>query len=307
MSFSENSIRSMTGFSSVEREISGIKFRLELKTLNHRFLDIKVRLPRHLSSSDLSFRSLLQTHFSRGSIELKLEQLSEQISSSTFIKTDLSLAAQYYECILNLQRALGLNDPIRAIDIASYPEVIIQANEDLSLEAAWPQFESFVLDAIQKLREMREHEGQSLKKILLEIVNELEQTAIQLRERKSQLGPILKRKTQDRIKSIFELYPIPEGSVQTLLESRIAQELSLLMDRTDIEEELTRFQGHLDHFRKTLSEGGPVGRKCDFILQELNREINTLGNKAQDASISEDVVQVKLRLEQLREQVMNLE
>jgi len=143
--------------------------------------------------------------------------------------------------------------------------------------------------------------------VLLDSCAVLESTLEIIRSRRTECADLLKSRMQEKIRAIFDAHPLPAGTpVQSILESRIAQELGILLDRTDIEEELTRFGGHLEHLRRTLSEGGAVGRKLEFLLQELGREINTLGNKAQDLPVSEHVLAAKVRLEQIREQVLNL-
>lgn len=300
------SVTSMTGFSSVEGLVRGKKVRLELKALNHRTLDLKVRLPRELSAHELSLRSLIQSRFSRGSIEAKLELLADPVATEPPAQANVSLAAHYYESILAMQRTLGLTDPIRTVDLLALPDVITRSADPGSEQDAWPDLENLAGAAIQKLTEMRSHEGSHLAGILMGALKEMEGTLEFLRRRREDCQEESKKRLQDKIKAVFEAYPI-HGAVQPVLESRISQELAILLDRTDVEEELVRFHGHLEHFRKTLSAGGAVGRKLDFILQEMNREVNTLGNKAQDLAISEEIVGLKVRLEQLREQVMNIE
>jgi uncharacterized protein (TIGR00255 family) len=298
----------MTGFSSVEADITGHKMRLEIKTLNHRYLDVKVRLPRDFSSAELPLRAALQAQFSRGAVELKLDRVTDASSEPARIQANLSIAAEYYEALITLQRALGLNDPIKTTDIALLPDVIAKGTADLvAPEQAWKELEPLARAGMKKLEEMRAHEGAALTRVLLEAISEMETKLKFLREKRQQCETSYKSKIQDKIRSVFEAHPISDSAIKNVLESRLAQELSLLLERTDIEEELVRFQGHLDHFRKVLGTGGTVGRKLDFIIQELGREINTMGNKAQDFSMSEEVVQIKVRLEQMREQVMNLE
>jgi uncharacterized protein (TIGR00255 family) len=308
-----NGVHSMTGFSSVEGEAGGQRLRLELKALNHRFLDLKVRVPRELSSYEVPLRASLQASFSRGAIDLKIERAGEAAAIGTnTVQTNLALAAHYYESLITLQKTLGLNDAIRTIDLAQMPEVITRGGHDSAAPAsdqtAWADLERLLKQGMAKLEEMRRHEGEAIGAVLRHALDEMQTGIGHLREARAACETQYRAKFHEKITAVFEAHPLPAGaSVQAVLESRIAQELAMLIDRTDVEEELTRFRAHLDHFRKTLDGGGPVGRKLDFILQELHREINTLGNKAQDFGISEDVVQIKVRLEQLREQVMNLE
>lgn len=322
-------IRSMTGFASVEAalmhpaasaEEPKPKYRLEIKALNHRHLDIKLRLPRDLSSAEPPLRALVQGRFNRGALDLKLERISDgsgdnRASDGTAppaIQVNLALAAHYYESLVRLQKTLGLSDPIRTSDIAAMPDVFARAAADEAIPDAWPMIQPLVQTAMQKLEEMRAEEGASLGRILRTTLSELDEGIEGLRGKRKVMADSYREKIQARVKTAFESYPALtspslETAVQTALEARVAQELALLLDRTDIEEELSRFKSHLDHFEKVLDAGGPVGRKLDFILQELNREINTLGNKAQDFGVSEETIQIKVRIEQMREQVMNLE
>lgn len=301
-------VYSMTGFSSVEGDLGESRFRFEIKALNHRFLDLKIRLPREFSSAELPLRSYLQSALGRGVVEVKLERVSSSTEVSVpEIQTNLGLAAHYFETLRTIQKAFGLADTIRTVDIASFPEVITKGSQEFPVEEAWKKLEPLAKQSVEKLREMRLHEGQSLARVLTDALAELGNTLDRLRARRAECESIYKSKVRERVSAVFQEFPISGAGVQDVLETRIAQELAILLDRTDVEEELTRFQGHLDHFRKILAEGGAVGRKLDFLLQELNRETNTLGNKAQDLQISEDVIAIKVRVEQLREQVMNLE
>jgi uncharacterized protein (TIGR00255 family) len=302
-----SSIHSMTGFSSVEGDVAGTRMRVEIKSLNHRYLDLKIRLPRELSSAEMPLRQSVQASVSRGAVELKVERLANEGEEETAVQANVGLAKHYFDSLREIQKALNLKDEIRTVDIASFPEVISRGSSDFPAEEAWTRLEPLIQSAVRKLIEMRAHEGSNLKKVLLTALDEMESKIKALRARRVECEAAYKSKVTERISAVFQAHPVQETSVQSVLESRIAQELALLLDRTDIEEELIRFKGHLDHFRKILTVGGPVGRKLDFMLQELHREINTLGNKAQDLAIGDEVIQLKVRLEQLREQVMNLE
>jgi uncharacterized protein (TIGR00255 family) len=297
----------MTGFGSAEGSVGNQKYRVEVKSVNHRFLDLKLRLPRELQSCEVQIRAALQARFTRGAVEMKIDRLSEGAAPSVDVTLDAALAKRYLDKFRELQKSLGLNDSIATRDIASYPDVLTRGSPELSAEESWKRLEPIVASALDGLAAMRKHEGAVLAKILLDAADDLERTIHSLREKRKAVAGRYPERIREKIKAIFEAYPLNEGNLQAVLEARIAQELALLADRTDVEEELVRFQGHLDHLRKILGEGGGAGRKLDFVLQELNREINTLGNKAQDYGMSEEVVGSKVRLEQLREQVMNLE
>lgn len=298
----------MTGFGGAEGLLGAHHYRVEVKSVNHRFLDLKVRLPRELHSIEVALKSLIQSRFTRGAIELKVERLSEGAAAiAADLSLNIDLARRYFDKIKELQVALGLKDHVTSKEIAEFPDVLTRGSTETSPDETWKRFEPIAIRALDGLAEMRAHEGTSLATVLLDAASELEGTISGLREKRKAVAAKYPERIREKIRAIFEAHPISEGNLQAILESRIAQELALIADRTDIEEELVRFQGHLEHLRKVLREGGQVGRKLDFVLQELNREINTLGNKAQDYGMSEEVVGAKVKLEQLREQVMNLE
>lgn len=302
----------MTGFGAAEGSIGSQKYRIEVKSVNHRFLDLKIRMPRELQVAEVPLRNLVQARFSRGAIDLKIDRVSEGTNApTTELVLNAELAMNYLEKLRELRSVLGLSDELKTKDIANYPDVLTRGTPELGADEAWKKLEPVVSRALDELFEMRRHEGESLTVNLLEAASELEGAISSLREKRKGVVSRYPDRIREKIKAVFDSYAFNDSSasanVQTILETRIAQELALLVDRTDIEEELVRFQGHLDHLRKVFREGGQVGRKLDFVLQELNREMNTLGNKAQDYGMSEEVVAGKVRLEQLREQVMNLE
>lgn len=294
-------VQSMTGFASTE----GADYRIELRAVNHRMLDVKIRLPRELASAEMPIKSALQGRFQRGAIEVKIERVGDHGVNGAEI--NLAAAQTYMKSLTDIRKKLGIKEAVTLSDLLSLPDVVSRSSTETNTEEAWKSIEKLVKGGIDRLQEMREHEGKTLNKVLLQAISEMQSTLVKLRARRKECESEWSSRIREKVKAVFDAHPLAGTNVQTVLESRVAQELALLIDRSDIEEELTRFGGHLEHVKKTLAGGGPVGRKLDFLLQELNREINTLGNKAQDLGMSEEVVQVKVRLEQLREQVMNLE
>lgn len=329
-----NSLYSMTGFSTAEGTIDGRPFRIEIKSLNHRFLDIKVRLPRELSGFENLVRTTAQTLLVRGSIEIKIERLTENVETEA-VTTDprshfnLELAKKYKDLLLDFCRKTGISETLTLKDILSMPDVV-QINipeavvfSELQLDAISKEIDALCKTGMSKLIQMRAQEGSALATVFSTALAELQTRIERLRMLRDQSLQTTQARIREKVQRIFDTYAPnfqtidwksldasssagASTAMKALLESRIAQELALIVDRSDIEEELTRFTGHIDHFKKVLEQGGQAGRKLEFILQELNREINTLGNKAQDLALSEDVVQMKVRLEQLREQILNI-
>lgn len=307
----------MTGYGTAEAQLLGQKHRLEIKSVNHRFLDLKVRLPRELQAFDSLVKATVQGRFSRGAIELKLERPAQDgASGAGRIQVNLPRAREALEALELLRSNLKIGEPVTLRDVSQFPDVIslqeglaVPSQDDVEkFQQFWKgQFEPLVEQAVAHLSAMRAHEGAALAAILLQGMTEIETQILDIRARRTRSENEMRARIEEKIKRVFEAHPLATANVQAVLESRISQELALVLDRTDIQEELHRFQGHIQHFRKTLAEGQQLGRKLEFILQELGREINTLGNKAQDLGISEQVVAVKVKLEQLREQVLNLE
>ena len=302
-------VHSMTGFASAEGETSRGKIRLEMKTLNHRFLDIKLRLSRAFQPIELPLRSFLQSKITRGSLELRLE-LSDQTDESSTPALNESIAEKYYHALEKLRKSLGIQTQTSLAELIRMPEVLPSQNGDtttISSDSLWKEVEPLVQNALGQLTQMRIHEGTQLTRTLLLSISMLKKATQTLKKKRTENQSQYQEKIKSKIEALWKNYNLDSFSEKALLETRVAQELSLVLDRTDIEEELTRLTKHLDHFESTLQKGGPVGKKLDFLLQEINREINTLGNKAQDYLMSEEVVEMKVRTEQLREQVMNLE
>jgi uncharacterized protein (TIGR00255 family) len=319
----------MTGFASLETPIPalGEKLRIEIKSVNHRFLETKLRLPREYQPFEIQVRQALQREFQRGSLDVRIDRTREAATAHAdastqgpAVRLNQEVAFGYFHAARSLQTLLGLStDPekIPATEWLRLPGVLETSEDHSPSEELWPALERALRETARQLREMRLREGEALKAILLQALAEMGDRLDTIIARRGQWEATQRTRTLDRLKRIFENYPLmllgadgpaPAASqVQVLLETRLAQELAFLLDRSDVQEEIDRFRGHLSHFRETLGAGGPVGKKLDFLLQELGREANTLGTKAQDLGISEEVVFLKIKLEQVREQVMNLE
>lgn len=306
-----NSIYSMTGFGSAEKTIGKTLFKCEVKSLNHRYLEIKSRLPRELQMTEVMLKQEIQKMISRGAIEFKCEKVWSSEESTPSLQLNLPLAKAVFESLSLLKKELNFEEPITLREISNYPDVFQKTQQkDLSLEEAWGLFQPLVKESIEKLIEMRKKEGASLNRFFHESISELKLKIDFLREKRNETVKLIPKKIEDKVTQIFKSFShelIPQSIESELLKIRISQELSTLLEKSDIEEELTRFNHHLNHFEELLKEGGSVGKKVDFILQELNREINTLSNKSQDFNVSETVISIKVKLDQMREQGLNLE
>lgn len=302
-------ISSMTGFATRTFSFEGQAFKMEMKSLNHRFLDVKLRIPRDFSAYDLFFRGIIEKKIQRGSVEFWIEVGSETVDSGIAINREQ--AARAFQILDDLKTQFGLVEKISLRDVVNFPDVI-EKRKGFELD---PQSEEKFkvklgeeLNAlIDELLKVRAREGENLKKALLEIAGSLSSAHARLSDQRSKLRERAQEKIRKRIEQCFEAYTTNDDKLRAMMESRIAQEIALSLDRMDVEEELTRFKGHIEAIQSHLKTGGAVGKKLDFMFQEIGREINTLGNKSQDLEISHEVIDLKMKVEQMREQSLNLE
>lgn len=303
-------ITSMTGFSSRFFSFGEETYKLELKSLNHRFLDLKVRIPRDLAALEAPIKVALEAGIKRGSVDFWMERQSgPKLESLYRINEEQAKAA--YAALEGIRSTLGLQEPVTLRDVTSFPEVVSRSgaeerNPD-ELAALQERLLGELAGLIQDLTSMRKTEGTRLATALGTILREFRGAHGRLLGLREEIRNRARDKVRRRIEQCFEAYPTTDERLRALLETRIAQEIGTTLDRLDVEEELTRFQGHLDAIEGLLGSGGAVGKKLDFLFQELNREINTLGNKSQDLGVSREVIEMKTWIEQMREQSLNLE
>jgi uncharacterized protein (TIGR00255 family) len=303
-------IISMTGFASRIFTHDDEVYKMELKSLNHRFLDLKVRMPRDLASLETPVKATLETGIKRGSIDLWIERQNGGKNEAGF-RVDEERARQAHASLESLRSRVGLHEPVTLKEVIAFPEVVVRAGAEDRDPARLAGLEAKLLSElghlIHDLTEMRKSEGARLQDALLDILNGFRQSHGKFLGLRDEIRNRAREKVKKRIEQCFEAYPTTDDRLRALMETRIAQEISAVLDRLDVEEELTRFKGHIDAIETLLKNGGAVGKKLDFLFQELNREINTLGNKSQDLGVSGEVIELKTRIEQMREQSLNLE
>lgn len=301
----------MTGFSGADFSFRKDAFRIETKSLNHRFLDIKVRVPREWSTLDIWIRKEIEKYVKRGSVDFWVDRNLD--GKSEAISIDIDLAQQAHSKVLELKKRIGLLSEIQVRDILTFPEVLGKGRSPGFRESDQEELKTELKIAIESLfknlNEMKRKEGHSLATAIHENLNHLQKFSMAARTRRQDLGQQIAEKRRKKIEQCFDAFPSPSEQIKAVLETRIAQEITLILDRTDIEEELVRLEGHIQHFRDALDQSpeGEAGKKLEFLCQELHREVTTLANKAQDLDLSELTVQAKVWVEQIREQVANLE
>ncbi len=291
-------IKSMTGFGRGEYQDETKYFMVEIKTVNHRYSDIYIKMPRILSFLEDKVRERVSKCVSRGKADVYISFENYGDASKTVV-IDEALAGAYVQAAELLRDKYKLKDDISVSLVSRFPDLMRVEKAEEDEEALRQQLSSAVDSALESLVRMRQDEGQELKKSLLEKAEYLESILKEITGRAPDVVKEYKQKLEIRIKELLEQ--------QTIDESRLATEIAIFADRCSIDEEIVRLSSHIHQLRATLEMTQPVGRKLDFLIQEMNREINTIGSKANDLTITRHVVDVKSELEKVREQIQNIE
>jgi len=291
-------VRSMTGFGRGESREGARGFKVEIKTVNHRYSDIFIKIPRQVSFLEERVRDLVGKTLSRGKVDVHItyEDLDEE---SRIVMFDEALAKTYVQTLYFLRDKFCLQDDISVSLIAKFPDVLRVEKAEEDEEQLWNLLKGALDTALGTLLVMRENEGRELKKNLIERAVCLEEILQRISLRAPEVVNEYKQKLEARIKDLLEQ--------QILDENRLAMEVAVFADRCNIDEEIVRLGSHVSQMKETLDMDQPVGRKLDFLVQEMNREINTIGSKANDLKITKDVVEIKSEIEKMREQIQNIE
>lgn len=290
-------VRSMTGFGRGEAVRGSYHVTVEVRTVNHRYLDTSVRLPKSLAGFEEKLRSLVQGRLGRGRVEVQVA-LEESGEGHQTVKVDVALARRYHAALSRLQQELGLVDQPTLAALVDMPGVLV-TEETIDVEALSAALEEAADGALAEVQRMREAEGRRLAADLSERVGLIEEALRAIETRAPEVSQEFRQRLEARIREALGEVPVDEA--------RLLQEVAIVADRGFIAEEIVRLRSHLVETRATLAEEAAVGRKLDFLLQEMNREINTIGSKANDVAIARQVISVKAELEKIREQVQNLE
>lgn len=291
-------IRSMTGFGRGSSSGLGYTFSLEIKSVNHRFCEVVVRLPRQLAALESRIKTEVQKRVNRGRLDVYVNfEVTEEREKN--VKVDKRLAAAYYAALREIQSELNLKDDCDSQFLARMPEVLKLEEQENDEDEYWQYCNDALEQSILSLLEMKRDEGQRLAEDLIYRIGLIRGFIQEIEEKADEVVLEYRTRLEERLKEL-----IPNDDVDF---SRLATEVVLFAERSNITEELVRLASHLTQFEQDLSRGGAVGRKLDFIIQEMNREINTIGSKASNYFISNRVVEVKSQLEKIREQVQNIE
>lgn len=292
-------IRSMTGYGRSEVQTPGGRFTIEMRSVNHRFGEVLVRLPRDLAPLEDRVRAAVQGRVLRGRVEVTIMR-EDRASRGKTVRPDLDLAAAYAQALRDLAGTLGVSDGLTLAQVAAFPDVIRVEETKDDIDLLWPALVPAVDAAAADLVGMRESEGRRLAEDLEARLRRLDElaTAVDGRSRAS-VGEYVIR-LRERIAGLLGEVPVDEG--------RLAAEVAIFAERSDVSEEVTRLRSHLAQFRTDLQQAdGAVGRRLEFVLQEMGREVNTTGAKANDLEITRAVIAMKGELESMREQIQNVE
>lgn len=291
--------KSMTGFGIGEFKDQYYNLSVECKTINHKYLDINPRIPRKLSFLEDKLRFLIKDHLGRGRVDIfvKFETVTSVGSQLVY---DAELAKQYYHILKNIKSDFGLEEPISPVDISKFPDVVKITEAEDDEEILWNMLSDAANKALENLCNMRIIEGKKLEKDILARADLLERSVCDLEKYTDTIEKEYKDKLYARISELLD-------DPKVVDEYRLAQEVAIYADKSNITEEIVRFKSHINQLRDTVTADESVGRKMDFLIQEMNREVNTMGSKSSDVSIANLVINMKAELEKIREQVQNIE
>ena len=288
----------MTGFGTGSSSAGNETLTVELRSVNHKFCEVKVRLPRELSTLEAVLQKVVKDHLARGAVDVSVRRAS-RTAMGVVPQVDVALAREYRRAWGELAKALELPDTTTLRDLALQPNVIRLEEAHVGLEDAGKAAEAALVMALEALSQMREKEGLALAADLTARLTLVAQWVDEVRALAPKAIDLYRARLSERIAEL--------SRGLTVDAQRLAQEVAFFAERTDVAEEMTRLSSHLEQFHELLRSKEPSGRKMDFLVQEMHREVNTTGSKSQHADISSRIMQLKAELERIREQVQNVE
>lgn len=291
-------IKSMTGFGRYEVSNDNYKITVELKSVNHRYLDVTTKMPKKLNMFDNAIRAQIKEYLERGKVDVFI-QFEDYTSGQENVKYNADIAKEYLQYLIQMSEELGLENDIRISSLSRFPEVFTMEEVALDEEALLNQLKESLKGALTQMVASREAEGERLKTDLLEKLDTMTSYVQFIEERSPKIIEEYRQKLTDKIRDLLEDVKIDEG--------RIAQEVTIFADKVCVDEEIVRLKSHITSTKEALLSGEAVGRKLDFIAQEMNREANTILSKTTDIEISNMGIDLKTLIEKVREQIQNIE
>ncbi len=291
-------IKSMTGFGRGEVSTESCKVTVEMKSVNHRYLDVNMKMPKKLNFFEASIRNLLKEYIQRGKVDLfiSFEDLSENSVNVTYHK---EVAAEYMNFLRQMAEDFSLENDVRVSSLARFPEVMTLDDVEIDEEGVWKSLEKAIRQAAEGFVESRIKEGENLCADLIAKLDEMLEAVDFIEARSPQIIEEYKKRLTDKVQEM-----LGDAKVD---EARLVTEVTIFADKVCVDEELVRLRSHVQTTKNTLLEGGGIGRKLDFLAQEMNREANTILSKANDLEISNKGIELKTAIEKVREQIQNIE
>ncbi len=291
-------IKSMTGYGSGERIGCDKKFTVEIRSVNHRYSDINVKTPRSYAFAEDAMRKTLSRHVSRGKVDvfLSVEGINGD-SGEVFVNMDI--AGGYHAALEKLRETFGISDPVSLRDLSRFSDIFTLQKAEEDTEAITVLIREATEAAVEAFTAMRKKEGEQLFADLSEQTDAMEVLVNELEARTPKIVSEYAARLETRIREILDVVPVDEG--------RLLNEVAIFADKVNVNEELIRLRSHILQMRDFLKASEPIGRKMDFLIQEMNREINTVGSKSNDLEVARLVIDIKAIIEKLREQIQNVE
>lgn len=291
-------IKSMTGFGRCEVAENNRKFTVEMKSVNHRYLDVSIKMPKKLNFFESAIRTELKSYISRGKVDVFITY-EDYTENNASIRYNRELAAEYMKYLRQMQEDFGLDDDIRVSTLSRYPEVLTMEEQNADEEELWKELQKALRGAAEGFVQTRITEGEHLRDDLIDKLDGMLKMVDFISERSPQIVQEYRQKLEDKVKDLLDGAQVDEN--------RLLTEVTIFADKVCVDEELVRLRSHIETTKKTLQEGGSIGRKLDFIAQEMNREANTTLSKSGDLEITSCAIELKTEIEKVREQIQNIE
>lgn len=291
-------IKSMTGFGRAEVVTEERRITVELKSVNHRYLDLNIKMPKKLSFLEGNIRSLMKEYMQRGKVDIFITY-EDYTLNRVALKYNRELAGEYLACFKEMEEQFGLENDIRVSALSRCPEVLTMEEQSLDEEQLWTFLEGPLRDACIRFVETRNREGENLKKDLIDKLHGLDEKVGLVEQRSPEVVRAYREKLEAKVHELLEDAQIDD--------SRIAAEVVIFSDKICNDEETVRLRSHIRNMEKILNEGEGIGRKLDFLAQEMNREANTILSKSNDLTVSNIAIDLKTEIEKIREQIQNIE
>ena len=292
-------IKSMTSFGRAQSEENSIlNFSIEMKSVNHRYLDINIRMPKAMISLEEKIRNMISKRLNRGKVDVFINYKNYGNSTAEPV-LNINLAKAYFDCLKEIENELHTIDDITTTKIARFPDVITVVEKEENLDDILNEISPLINNALELMEQMRIREGEKLKEDILIKIEHIYNMVVEIEKLADTIPLNYKKKLEERLGELLTEVEIDD--------SRIALEVAILSDKSAIDEEITRLKSHLSQFKDTLELDEAIGRKLDFIIQEMNREANTIASKSIDINMTNYVIEIKNTIEKIREQVQNIE